>query len=314
MLICALSSCLASTAKERKTVMTVGEYDVPYEVYYYVTENLKSDLPDAADSEIEAEAFEMIKEIYAVFSLAHDFGVDPDDKYISSIVDDAVSAAIEECGSKGKYKDAISESNMNDSVFRLLKKHSQTADEILAALINSGKYPKDEEGIARLVKGDEFVCIKQVLVMSENSVNTFEDTLFTPAETHTDEEALAIAEKVRDKALAGEDFDALVKEYGESLYMFNNTDGYYVCRGMWDKVNESAVFALEVGDISEVIKSESGYSVFLRCEKSDDYISKNTDALAEDYYKAQYNLLLEKEISELEIETTEAYESIKTGK
>ena len=47
----------------------------------------------------------------------------------------------------------------------------------------------------------------------------------------------------------------LVKKYGESLYMINNTDGYYVCRGMWEKENEDAVFALDEGEISEVIKS-----------------------------------------------------------
>ncbi|MBQ2729276.1 MAG: peptidylprolyl isomerase [Clostridia bacterium] len=312
LLLVALSSCtvLSSTSREKETVLLVGDYEVPYELYYYIFENLKADMPDANEETIEKEAFEMLREIYAVFELAKDFGIDPDGEYITSIADDAAKMAIEECGGKKEYKKALGESFMNDSVFRFMKKHSQTADEILSAIMNSDKYPKTDEEIIAVAKSDEFVCVKQILVMSENSVNTYDDTLFTPAENHTDEEALGIAKKALERARAGEDFDTLVSEYGESLYMFNNTDGYYVCRGMWEDVNEECIFGLEVGEISDVIESRSGYSVFLRCEKDDAFIESKVDNIAKDYYSAQYNLLIEERVAELEVKTTEAYDSI----
>ena len=43
-----LSSCavLSSTKEEKTVVMTVGEYEVPYELYYYITENLKKSYSD----------------------------------------------------------------------------------------------------------------------------------------------------------------------------------------------------------------------------------------------------------------------------
>lgn len=307
-----LSSCtlLSSSKREKETVLKIGEYDVPYELYYYLSENMKVHMPKATEEEIEAEVFDTAKELYAVFSVAEDMGIAYDDEYIDSIVDDAVSAAIEECGSKSEYKKALRESYMNDSVFRFLEKHSRTADEVLSAIIDSNKYPHDEDGIAALAMSDEFVCVKQVLVVSENSVNVSDDTFFTPAEKHTDEEALAIAKKVKEKADNGEDFDALVKEFGESLYMFNNTDGYYVCRGMWESVNEDAVFSLNEGEISEVIESPSGYSVFLRCKKNENYIRNNADTIANSYYRAVYNLLLEERAEEMTVEKAEAYESL----
>ncbi len=307
-----LASCstLSSTADEKKIVMTVGDYEVPYELYFYITMNLKKDLPDASDEEIQKEAFEMLSEMYAVFSLAEDFGIDSEDKYIASIVDDAVLLAIEECGGKKEYKKALSETYMNDSVFRFLKKHSQTADELLSAIIESGKYPTKENALKKLFASDEFICVKQILVMSENSIASSDDTLYLTGEKHTDEEARSIANEARDKALAGEDFDALVNKYGESLYMFNNTDGYYVCRGMWDKANEDAVFALDIGEISEVIESPSGYSVFVRCDKSEKYIDSHVDDLANDYYKAQYNNLLNERIKEMTVKTNEAFDTI----
>lgn len=312
MIALSLSSCtvLSSTSREKEIVLTVGEYEVPYELYYYLSENLKADNKEISDKELEEKVFEMIGEMYAVFSLAEDYGISYDDEYISSMVDDAVSLAIEECGSKGDYKKELEESYMNDSVFRFLEKHSRTADELLSAMIGSGKYPTDDDGIIALAASDEFICVKQILVMSEDSVSRGEDMYFSTGEKHTEKEAQEIAEKAHEKAVAGEDFDTLVKEYGESLYMFNNTDGYYVCRGMWEKENENAVFALDIGEISPVVKSSSGYSVFLRCEKSDSYIKNNVDKIADDYYSAQYNILLEKRIDSLEIEKTEAYESI----
>ena len=93
--------------------------------------------------------------------------------------------------------------------------------------------------------------------------------------------------------------------------MFNNTDGYYVCRGMWDSANEDAVFALETSEVSEVVESPSGFSVFKRCEKSDGYIDSHVDDLANDYYKAQYNLLLNERIKEMTVKTNDAFEDLK---
>lgn len=311
-LLTSLCSCtfISSTKREKEPVLTVGEYEVPYEFYYYVTMNLKKDLPYATAEEIESEAFEMFKEIYAVFSLAEDFGIAYDDEYIASVADDAAKLAIEECGGKKEYKEALAKSYMNDSVFRFLKKHSQTAEGLIISLKQSGKYPTEADGIKALALSDEFICVKQILIMTEDSIKAAENTYFSTGEEHTDEEALEIANEAYSRATAGDDFDELVREYGESLYMFNNTDGYYVTRGMWEQVNEDAVFALDVGEISPVIKSESGYSIFLRCEKSEAYIEANTDELSKDYYEAQYNLLLTERIEEMEIKTLAAYENI----
>ena len=199
---------------------------------------------------------------------------------------------------------------MNDSVYRFLERYSATAAEALSAVSQSSKIPKDDKGIIALAKGDEFIRIKQILVIGENGTESVDDTYFQTKEPHTNEEALAIAKKAQSRAKAGEDFDSLVKEFGESLFMFNNTDGYYLCRGMWDQVNEDAAFALEMGEVSDVVESESGYSVFLRCEKSDAYIESHADDIREDLCKAEYELSLEKLRSEMTVTETEALKKI----
>lgn len=314
-LVSAFCSCspLSSTKEEKEIVMTVGDYRVPYEIYYYISENLKADMPDADAETIESEVFETVKTLYAVFALGEDFGIEWDDEYINSVADDKAKLAIEECGGKDEYKKALAESNMNDSVYRFLERHSKTADEILSAIIDSEEYHLNDESAKSLVMSDVFACVKQILVVSENSVTTDEELSFSAPEKHTDEEALAIAEKAHSEAVAGADFDSLVNEYGEALYMFNNTDGYYLCRGMWDSVNEDAVFALGVGEISEVIESEKGYSVFLRCEKDEKYVENNIDTLANNYYRGVYNILLQEKIDSLTVVTNDVYDGYVNG-
>ncbi len=298
-------SSLASTAEEKRAVLTVGDYEVPYELYYYVSMNLRRDMPKADDKTIEAEAFEMLSEIYAVFDLAEDYGIAFDDKYIASVADDAAKRAIDECGSKSEYKKALEKNYMNDSVFRFLKKHEQTADEILSALMSSGKYPSTNDAMLAAVLSEDFVAVKQVIVLFEKSVTIGENTYFSTGAEHTKEEALKIAETVLEKAQSGEDFDSLMKEYGESLILGEQ----YVCRGMWNKAEEEAIFSLSEGQLSAVIEGESGYSVFLAVPKNEKNIEKSLDSITASYFEAQYNILLEKRIEAIEVKPLEAYES-----
>ncbi|MBR6676000.1 MAG: peptidylprolyl isomerase, partial [Clostridia bacterium] len=208
-------------------------------------------------------------------------------------------------GSKSEYKKALEKNYMNDSVFRFLKKHERTADEILSSLMSSGKYPSTNDAMRATVLSDEFVAVKQVIVLFEKSVTIGENTYFSTGGEHTKEEALEIAETVLKKAQSGEDFDSLMKEYGESLIL----DEQYVCRGMWNKAEEDAVFALSQGQLSAVVEGESGYSVFLAVKKNESNIDRRIEEITASYYEAQYNILLEQRIAKLEVKPLEAYGS-----
>ena len=79
---------------------------------------------------------------------------------------------------------------------------------------------------------------------------------------------------------------------------------------MWDPVNEEAVFGLVVDQVSPVIESEQGYSVFLRCEKEATYIDSHFEELCQDYYEASFTLALEEKSASLQMETTELYDTL----
>ena len=121
---------------------------------------------------------------YSVFALGEDLGIAFDDDYIASIADDAAKFAIEDCGGKSEYKKALAKNYMNDSVYRFLERYSATAAEALSAVSQSSKIPKDDKGIIALAKGDEFIRVKQILVIGENGTESVDDTYFQTKEPH----------------------------------------------------------------------------------------------------------------------------------
>lgn len=311
MLLCACGcgDILSSDEQERETVLYIGDFEVPYEVFRYFVMNYKNDGVTDPD-EIERLAKDAAASVYAVLALAKDYGIDADNDYINAVCDRAAQSAESECGGKTEYKESLAKSYMNDSVFRFMTRINELRDELYVRMAEEGDIDTSDERMKEIAESDEFICVKQILILGETSSRTQDGTIVSPAAKHTEKEAAALAKEARERATGGEDFDALVAEYGESLFMFSNTDGYYICRGMWEAENEDAVFALDIGEVSEVVHSSSGYSVFKRCEKSSEFIEKNIDSISTDYYGAVLARAVDGKSAEMDIREADAYADI----
>jgi parvulin-like peptidyl-prolyl isomerase len=85
--------------------------------------------------------------------------------------------------------------------------------------------------------------------------------------TRTREEAFERASEVRERALAGEDFAELAREYSEDRGSAQaGGDLGEFSRAQMVKPFSDAAFALEPGGISPVIESEYGFHVIQRTE------------------------------------------------
>jgi peptidyl-prolyl cis-trans isomerase C len=82
-------------------------------------------------------------------------------------------------------------------------------------------------------------------------------------ESRSDDAAKKLAEELRQKALRGEDFAKLAKEYSEDPSAARNSGSLgFFKRGQMVKPFEDAVFVMQKpGEISEVVKTQFGYHV-----------------------------------------------------
>jgi parvulin-like peptidyl-prolyl isomerase len=85
-----------------------------------------------------------------------------------------------------------------------------------------------------------------------------------PSITRTKEEAKARAEEVLAKARSGEDFAELAKQYSDGPTGPNGGDLGSFGRGSMVPPFDQAVFALDVGGISDVVETQFGYHIIMR--------------------------------------------------
>jgi len=286
-----------STREEKTAVLTVDEFSVPYEQVRYVVRNYMAGYGDDAfwteekaeelSEEILADTYETLRQQYAILSLAKKYGIERTDSAIGELVDSQMTAVIEGYGGEKAYTEALEAAFMTDSVYRFFLTVNAVSEELYYAMLEKGDLMADGDGLTAVIRSDEFVRVKQILI--ENGADD------DPAENRE------TAEKARARAAAGEDFDALVKEYGEDLYMFNNTDGYYICRGVWYKEFEDTAFSMQIGEISPIIETDAGYSILMRCEKDTSFLDSHFKDLCADYRDAQFSLQIEAKIASMNV-------------
>ena len=132
------------------------------------------------------------------------------------------------------------------------------------------------------------------------------------------DEILATAQDVLARAQAGEDFDALLEEYGEDTGMKNEPNksrGYLVCDGLsiYEQSFQDAAMALEkVGDVSaELVKTSYGYHILQyatdiaagEVEYTDEIKSNIYDTLLSDAKDAAYEAAVTQWVSEAKVTT-----------
>ncbi len=103
---------------------------------------------------------------------------------------------------------------------------------------------------------NEYVCAKHILVEDETNANA-----------------------IYKEAIAGTDFDKLIKEFGKDPGMTQYPDGYVFTKGEMVEEFEKAAFNLETGKISEPIKSLYGYHIIKR-----EALPELTEETAENIY------------------------------
>ncbi len=303
-----LPSCknLRSSDEELAAVMTADGMDVTYEMYRYFILNYKNEFSggDAAfwndDANVKIycakavdETFASIRKIYGVLSLCNEHGISMDDEYIGKQLDEKMKEAKETFDNTKEYAESLKSGFMTDNLYRFLNGVTLCQAELKEVMLTDGSIATDKTDVLAYLNGDGCVRVKQLYISNDDGDDPDANK--------------ALADELKSRVSAGEDFDALTQECGEDLNMFNNPDGYYITKGYWENGLEDVIFALDTDEVSEVVDTGSGYVIYKRCEKEESYIEKNYDSLYDIYCDSMFTLACEKRAAEIEIVTNDLY-------
>ncbi len=117
------------------------------------------------------------------------------------------------------------------------------------------------------------------------------------------EGAEALAAEVAELAKSGEDFDALIEQYGEDPGMAQQPDGYIFTEGEMVDEFYQGTKALAAGEISDPVRSSFGWHIIQRLPIEDELIELNRDYITQ--------LMEAYSIDDLLAERAEALEVVK---
>jgi peptidyl-prolyl cis-trans isomerase SurA len=151
---------------------------------------------------------------------------------------------------RGGWVEPVPRSDHPDNVFALAA-HALAVGQVSDPV-------ESPEGFHVIRRGTlEYVIIRHILI-------THRDCLQAGAQDRSPEEARALAEEVRRRALVGESFAELAARFGEDATADHGGLLDPFPRGRMVAAFERAAFALQPGEISEVVETLYGFHVLLR--------------------------------------------------
>ena len=304
-----LCACSSST-DEKKVVGKVGDLEVCYDELYFLASSYKIGLEAkygeySSLGEADAKKFtDELRELvytnivtnYAILSLCAKEDLSIENKDLDDRVDDYINKMIEsEFDSKSEYKANMKEYGLTDRYVRFTAAVDLLYSDLLAELLEDGKIEDDNDKITDLIK-NEFVRTWHIMISNDAG----EDVEANRAKA---EEALA---KLRDGSMSM--YKLIGSAYNED-FSIGELDGLYFTRGSKTEEYEAAAYALEVGEVSEVIEapatnangeSVTGFYIIQRLELEDTYITNNLPTLKEQYHDSVMYSMVEAEREALE--------------
>lgn len=134
---------------------------------------------------------------------------------------------------------------------------SMYIQKLVLKYVDDGKIKIDEEQVAKDLEAD-YIKAQHILFMTQNELTG------APLSEEKIAEKRALAEDVLSRINAGEDFDELMKEYCEDPGVEGAPDGYVFAQGQMVEEFETAAFALQVNQVSDIVESSFGYHIIKR--------------------------------------------------
>ena len=252
-------------ARYTATVLTVGDVKISYGLYRYYYRNIADSMagedgdyfknnPDKL-AELEERAIEQCKVVASYYLMAQKAGYTlPDEKELEEAFVEYVKTyePMYPLYYGVSLADYLKQSYMTLSTYKTMFVVNEYLGEPIYNYLSDEKNGMLDLSQQALEKAlEEYRCVKHILVGYSDGLK--------------DEEALALARDLAKQLREGGDIDALMKEYSND-YQQDGQNAYTFTYGEMVKEFEDTAFSMEVGQVSDPVKSTYGYHVIVRLE------------------------------------------------
>jgi parvulin-like peptidyl-prolyl isomerase len=292
--------------EDDRVVLTLGEEEICYDYYRYVFLNSKRDMDGGnasfwennpeAEAELQAAVMEMLLHYASIRAMAEEYDITLTKELKQSVLDDIEKTkahyADEESYLKGMEEAFMTEytnyyMQQQTLIWQLLYDHV-TGDK------NNLIPASDEILYADLPKSFRRIAY-----------------VFLEKDERNPEVSAEKAQTVYDAAVAGEDFNTLIRNHGQDPDMLRLLDdGLYYTLGAIDEDVEMAVEAISEGEIAPIVEVPYGYFIVRRLPLLDTYVEKNFESLRVQYRARIFSEMLKEEADAIEKKTTELFEEL----
>lgn len=267
--------CACANAQNKKTVATVGDYEIPYEQLRFVTMVYKDELDarygdgnaengsiwddpataEAYRAELEELVWASIGENYAILEACASYKIGRDafeGPEIEEAVDEQIEMLIEEFESKNAYKTFLKENYATESLYRFYFAVDEMKYLLFSATLKNGAFTSDEAAFEEWLEDGNCAYVQHFRLRFESE-----------AQKETNR---TILENARQKLIAGEwTLADCINRANDDL---SNVAPFYLVRGVHKDPLVDAAVALDVGDVSEIIEGDGVLYVLVRMEET----------------------------------------------
>ena len=291
-----LASC---AAKNQKVVGSCMGQDILYEEFRLETLRYREDHPDATEEEIREAVTSAIVRRYAVLLLAQEYLPDADinSEAFQTIVDAEEKRAIEQFGSKSKYKRGIKEEYANPHLMRRLLALTQLEVDVKTAIF----------------KGTELESSASLLLWLEDG-NFVRARRIRFAFTEENKEAM------KQEALTFYQRFVSGEKTSDLLSVFKNASAQqssYYFKGLGEGELQDAVLALTAVQVNQgrVVEINGAWEILIRLDNErDSFINYQLSTVLEKYRSIRFEELLSRAIAQTSIDWNEYGLSLILGK
>lgn len=247
----------------RQVLLQVGDYQVTYGVYrhyyYLLAKEMMGGDKDyftknpAKLDELQALALEQCKITAAYFNLAKKAGIAlPDEQTLDAEFKEFVDEYEELFPlyygmTMAEYMENNAMTLSTYKTFYLIDTYLSNPVAAYLADEKNGMLDLSDAALEKVL--EDWRCVKHILVGYNDGLS--------------DEDALKLANDLRDRLKAGEDVDALMKQYSND-YQQDGQNAYTFTYNQMVIEFEETAFSMDIGAVSDPVKSTYGYHVIVR--------------------------------------------------